>query len=466
MSDFEEKWLWLDPFTLEEGLRGRIQPGAVLLAEDIIRYVDRELIFSRKDFNPDNLKGASYSMTPDPDGAWRWVSDKDGDAAYEEGAMQEKLLEQKSDPRGTYFLVPANSFVFIRIKERLRVPYYLIGRHNLKIKYAYQGLLLGTGPQVDPGFSEHLYIPLHNLTATDVRVYLNESFVSIDFVRTTALDLEGKAPENIGEFYRLFAAKKHLLKHEKLQRKRLTDYLDGHRPTSSLHHAWKRFADTHRAITELKKRVDSESDKIVSQQSGFAQDFSSKAEARFTKVENNVQAVSDRTETRIGRHESLISSQIAEIQKRSKIDYWALAIGAVGIIVTVASFYFAGITLVRDVYGDYKKLTSLQAELKEAQEVNKTELDRLRNEMNALRLDRDKGGNESRQSAQNISDASPAVAYQPKRGDLLVMPIEKSNDPKVETEKPASHDEPMQLPTDKTNPEVSAPADTDTKQKL
>src|SRR5439155_12155588 len=117
------------------------------------------------------------------------------------GKVTEVALKTGKDSDGEYYIVPKNSLVFIKLKQELRIPFYMIGRHNLKIRYVYKGLLLGTGPQVDPGYVGNLIIPLHNFTTRDVRVYINESFVSIDFVRTTPLRFNGAPPESIDALY-------------------------------------------------------------------------------------------------------------------------------------------------------------------------------------------------------------------------------------------------------------------------
>jgi hypothetical protein len=148
-----EKWLWVDPFAANAELKQRLDSGAVLLAEDIVRYVSYNLLIDKQDFASGaamgaKLKGASYTMTPDPDQGWM---------INEENKLVKLKVEE--DPAGRYFVVPKHSLVFIGLKQRLRVPFYIIGRHNLKITYVYQGLLLGTGPQVDPG-----YVGKRNLT--------------------------------------------------------------------------------------------------------------------------------------------------------------------------------------------------------------------------------------------------------------------------------------------------------------
>jgi deoxycytidine triphosphate deaminase len=235
-SDFNESWLWVDPAAPDPATHY----GAVLLAEEIRNYVDNyNLLFDRSSFKVENLKGASYTMSPHPTEGW---------IIHDRGAIKNAIskgivfvggnherLRRKENSRGPYYIVPPNSLAYIRLNEILRLPFYVIGRHNLKIDYVYQGLLLGTGPQVDPGFIGQIYIPLHNLTNRQVEVYINESFVSIDFVRTSPLPLNNGTPTTYEAFYELYKDAKRLIKPEKIDKKRdLDSYLQGARPSSSL----------------------------------------------------------------------------------------------------------------------------------------------------------------------------------------------------------------------------------------
>ena len=218
---FQEALLWNDP--------AEINPanyhGAVLRAEEIRWYViQHNLLIDTTEFRPENLKGASYTMSPHATEGWI-ITDRG----------QHQALARKADSRGAYYVVPRNSLVYIRLRETLRLPFYIIGRHNLKIDYVYQGLLLGTGPQVDPGYTGRIYIPLHNLTNQQVNVYIEESFVSIDFVRTGPLQLDNGQPASFDEFYAMYGDAKRPINLAKLDQKvNLHAYLQGATPSSSL----------------------------------------------------------------------------------------------------------------------------------------------------------------------------------------------------------------------------------------
>jgi hypothetical protein len=48
-----------------------------------------------------------------------------------------------------------------------------------------QGILLGTGPQVEPGYRGSLSCPLYNLTDRPIKIDYKQDFATIDFERTT-----------------------------------------------------------------------------------------------------------------------------------------------------------------------------------------------------------------------------------------------------------------------------------------
>ena len=63
------------------------------------------------------------------------------------------------------FELPPNTISFIQIEPKIRLPDYIAIRFNLRITHVHRGLLLGTGPLIDPGFSGIPLIPLHDLTS-------------------------------------------------------------------------------------------------------------------------------------------------------------------------------------------------------------------------------------------------------------------------------------------------------------
>jgi deoxycytidine triphosphate deaminase len=87
--------------------------------------------------------------------------------------------------RGSPLTLKANSIVFVEVEPIFRLPNYIAIRFNLRITHVHRGLLLGTGPLVDPGFHGKLLIPLHNLTSSDYSIDTSEALIWIEFTKTT-----------------------------------------------------------------------------------------------------------------------------------------------------------------------------------------------------------------------------------------------------------------------------------------
>ncbi len=64
-------------------------------------------------------------------------------------------------------------------------------RFNLRIKHVHRGILLGTGPIVDPGYNKEILIPLHNLTDSDYYISSDEGLIWIEFTKTSAVYKNG-----------------------------------------------------------------------------------------------------------------------------------------------------------------------------------------------------------------------------------------------------------------------------------
>lgn len=154
------KWLNKDPFP-------EISP-ALLNSADIFEYVaETGMIYP---FNIEKLSGASYEVAIGGPVIW-WDEEK-----------QEMHEEDLSKP-GSAFRLEPNSIAFVTLEPTFRIPDYLALRFNLKILHVYKGLLLGTGPLVDPGFVGKLSIPLHNLTANTYTFRHGEGIIELEFTK-------------------------------------------------------------------------------------------------------------------------------------------------------------------------------------------------------------------------------------------------------------------------------------------
>ena len=156
----------IDPFA------GEIPP-ALLNSADIMSYVCKGCLIKKEDFDPKNcLKPASYEM-------------KFLGKLYDWNSTDDEKLEQccREVCRGSKITLHANSITYLWMKEELMLPQYIAARFNLHIRHVHKGILLGTGPLVDPGFFGKLLIPLHNLTNNKYELKGGEGIIWVEFTK-------------------------------------------------------------------------------------------------------------------------------------------------------------------------------------------------------------------------------------------------------------------------------------------
>jgi deoxycytidine triphosphate deaminase/large-conductance mechanosensitive channel len=148
-------------------------PPALLNWADIKKYVDKTGMICP--FHPEpekkNLKQASYAV--------RLL----GRCIYwdEKGEKKDSIIDEKDE-----FPLKRNSIAFVSLEPRFRIPYYIALRFNLKITHIQRGVLLGTGPLVDPGFDGKLCVPLHNLTNNDYVLRGGDDLIWVEFTKIHA----------------------------------------------------------------------------------------------------------------------------------------------------------------------------------------------------------------------------------------------------------------------------------------
>lgn len=147
-------------------------PPALLNSADIHDYV--ETTGMMYPYCPRLMKSSSYEA-------------RIGDKAFFWGDDSERI-QIKLDKTSPVELKP-NSLVFIETKEEFRLPPYMAIRFNLRITNVHRGLLLGTGPLVDPGFKGKLLIPIHNLTQNTYSFYGDDKFIWIEFTKISRNDI-------------------------------------------------------------------------------------------------------------------------------------------------------------------------------------------------------------------------------------------------------------------------------------
>ncbi len=138
-------------------------PVGVLLSDEIEYCVQAfKMIWP---FKPANLKPAGYELS---------IGDE-----YVLGGERKQLSKD-----GEIRIKPFN-VVVVKTAETINLPRYLIARWNIRVKWAYEGLLWVGGPQVDPGWVGNLFCPLYNLSNKEVVLRIDDPIALMDFVTTT-----------------------------------------------------------------------------------------------------------------------------------------------------------------------------------------------------------------------------------------------------------------------------------------
>lgn len=107
-----------------------------------------------------------------------------GEVLYWKGPDAEHAqLVTRELRREEELLLAPNSIVYVTLEPTLRLPNYIAARFNLTIREIYRGILVGTGPLVDPGFVGQIYLPLHNLTCNEYRLIGGEPVAWMEFTK-------------------------------------------------------------------------------------------------------------------------------------------------------------------------------------------------------------------------------------------------------------------------------------------
>ncbi len=143
---------------------------SLLNAADIARYVALTGMIYPFHLNRRDLKLATYHFKLLGQVVWWDGLGKEHHVVIEEG-----------DP----FKLQADSIAFVTLEPSLRLPDYIALRFNLRVDNVYKGLLLGTGPIVDPGYVGKLSVPLHNLTTNDYVFRGGDHLIAVEFTKVS-----------------------------------------------------------------------------------------------------------------------------------------------------------------------------------------------------------------------------------------------------------------------------------------
>lgn len=155
-----EKWRQRDPFP-------DVKPS-ILTSAQFCEYIAKTGMIHPFRAEKDNIQIATYDVALK--GKYVDWTKSDGDQTGEIG-------------EGDKFTLENNSICFVTLEPYFRIPEYIVMRFNLRISNVYKGLLLGTGPIVDPGFEGRLSIPLHNLTNNNYVFTGGKTIISFEFTK-------------------------------------------------------------------------------------------------------------------------------------------------------------------------------------------------------------------------------------------------------------------------------------------
>ncbi|WP_026941462.1 dCTP deaminase/dUTPase family protein [Hellea balneolensis] len=197
LEDVKQAETLATPFKFKSGKVDYKDPwpkidASLLSADDIIEYVRKTgMVFpfsAKQEDEKPRLKAASYEG-------------RIGENAFVFNSNEYKL-ESILSPDDDNLTIPANSIVFVECDLEFRLPPFIAVRFNLQINHVHRGLLLGTGPLVDPCFWGKLCIPLHNLTNEPYTIPLTEGLIWVEFTKMTGMPKAGRPPSNT-EFWEI-----------------------------------------------------------------------------------------------------------------------------------------------------------------------------------------------------------------------------------------------------------------------
>ena len=177
----------------------QIDPS-LLNSMDIKNYIDKGCLIEESDFDIQRLKTASYEM--------RFLGRLYDWVISPSGKMQKRCREVCD---GVEIELPANSITYLWMKEKILLPEYIAARFNLHIAHVHKGILLGTGPLIDPGFFGSLLIPLHNLTDNEYKLKGGDGVIWVEFTKVSRNAFWSRSEKNQRPHYlRPFPVSKHL----------------------------------------------------------------------------------------------------------------------------------------------------------------------------------------------------------------------------------------------------------------
>jgi len=135
----------------------------MLLTDGQIREAMAQETLHIENFSEDSLQPASYDMR------------------LGEEAITSSQREKINPAQKGLLTIPSGDFALVCTHEGIKLSARVAGHIGLRSHYARKGLVLLSGPQIDPGFEGVLVLGLNNVSPRDVVIPYKERFCTVEF---------------------------------------------------------------------------------------------------------------------------------------------------------------------------------------------------------------------------------------------------------------------------------------------
>ncbi len=135
----------------------------MLLTDGQIREAMARQMLHIENFSEDSLQPASYDMR------------------LGQEAITSSQRERFNPADKGLLTIPAGDFALVCTHEAVRLSPRMAGHIGLRSHYARKGLVLLSGPQIDPGFEGVLVLGLNNVSPSDAVIPYKERFCTVEF---------------------------------------------------------------------------------------------------------------------------------------------------------------------------------------------------------------------------------------------------------------------------------------------
>lgn len=144
----------------------------ILVDKEIEEYVEKnQLIIS--EFDKSNLGSVSYDLTVD-------------------------IIISDAEETSMYDLKPGET-VFVKTKEKIKIPNDILGRVGEKNSRMRQGLVVAA-PHYHPGHSTYVYLRVQNISGSIIRIRQNSKIAQIFFEKLTGVPKVTYDRQNLASF--------------------------------------------------------------------------------------------------------------------------------------------------------------------------------------------------------------------------------------------------------------------------